>query len=67
MTEPKVMEPKQKRSRTEALDELNRELNVRKRCFDRWIQDGRLSATDAVDRLERLATAIELLNATDKE
>lgn len=57
------MEPKRQRPIQEALDELHRELNVRKRCFPRWIEDGRVSATDATDRLERLATALDLLAA----
>ena len=56
-----TMEPRTERTKQEALDELQRELNVRKRCFPRWIGDGRLSATDAQDRLDRLATAVTLL------
>lgn len=46
---------------TEALDEVERELNVRSRCFPRWVQDGRVSRTDAKDRLDRLATALRSL------
>lgn len=49
------------RSPQEALDECERELNVRKRCFARWIADGRVSRTDAQDRLDRLGTAVKLL------
>lgn len=44
-----------------ALDELYRELAVRQRCFPRWITEGRVSRTDAQDRLNRLHTAHELL------
>jgi hypothetical protein len=44
-----------------ALDELFRELQVRVRCFPRWIQEGRVSRTDAQDRIDRLHTAHELL------
>jgi len=58
-TEP--MQVKTKRSQQEALDELRREFNVRARCFPRWIQDGRVSATDAQDRLDRLGSAIDYL------
>jgi len=58
-----TMQPLKVRTQQEALDELGRELNVRKRCFPRWILDGRVSATDAQDRIDRLATAIQLLNA----
>lgn len=55
------MEPKQIRPMQEAVDEVFRELNVRKRCFPMWVRDGRVSATDAQDRLDRLATAHEAL------
>jgi hypothetical protein len=44
-----------------AVDELYRELQVRLRCFPRWIEEGRVSRTDAVDRIDRLHTAHELL------
>jgi hypothetical protein len=44
-----------------ALDELYRELAVRARCFPRWIVEGRVSRTDAQDRLNRMYTAYELL------
>ena len=60
MNEPQ-MEVKTMRSAPEALDELQREYNVRARCFPRWIKEGRVSGTDAQDRIDRLATAIELL------
>jgi hypothetical protein len=55
------MEPKRERPPQEAIDELHRELTVRQRCFPRWIGDGRVSATDAQDRIDRLATAHDLL------
>jgi len=51
------------RSLQEAYDELDRELNVRLRCFDRWVQEGRVSASDATDRLQRLAKAVWALGA----
>lgn len=57
------MEPKSIRSLQEAIDEVHRELCVRKRCFPMWITNGKVSATDAQDRLDRLATAFEYLNA----
>lgn len=62
-----TMEPKLERSKQEALDELQRELNVRRRCFPRWVKDGRVSATDAQDRIDRLSSAIALLNGTATE
>lgn len=49
------------RQSQEATDELQRELNVRARCFPRWVEDGRVSRTDAQDRLDRLASCLLLL------
>jgi hypothetical protein len=57
------MEPKMARPLAEAIDEVFRELCVRKRCFPKWITEGRVSGTDAQDRIDRLATAWELLTA----
>jgi hypothetical protein len=57
------MEAKTIRNITEAIDEVHRELCVRKRCFPRWIRDGRVSKTDAQDRVDRLATAFDLLTS----
>lgn len=51
------------RSTEEALSELQREMQVRMRCYDRWIEDGKLTTVDAVDRLDRLETAIHLLES----
>jgi hypothetical protein len=45
----------------EALSELEREAHVRMRCYDRWIQEGKVSRVDAWDRLERLVSAIKHL------
>lgn len=53
------------RNQQEAVDEVNRELNVRCRCFPRWITEGRVSRTDAQDRLDRLASALVILEALD--
>lgn len=50
------------RSLREAYDELEREFNVRSRCFPKWIQEGRISRSDATDRLERHAAAMFFLN-----
>ena len=61
-----VMEAKTIRPKQEAMDELNREFNIRRRCFPRWVKDGRVSATDAQDRIDRLATAIQMLVSTDE-
>jgi hypothetical protein len=67
MENTQTMEPLHQRDKQQALDELSRELNVRKRCFPRWVVDGRVSATDAQDRIDRLATAIQLLNDQSSE
>ncbi len=66
LTEPTeltaIMSGWEHRSPSEALDEVARELAVRERCFPRWIKEGRISRTDAVDRLQRLTKAAFLLN-----
>ena len=67
MENTESMQPKSVRTQQEALDELIREMNVRKRCFTRWIADGRVSATDAQDRLDRIATAVTMLHAMSSE
>jgi hypothetical protein len=54
------------RSFEQALDELNREANVRSRCFPRWIQEGRVSRSDARDRLDRICSAIKYLEVMSK-
>ena len=55
------LRPERERPWTEAMDELHREMGVRTRCYHRWIDDGKVSRTDAQDRLDRLASAITLL------
>lgn len=63
--------PINKRSLEEAISEVSRELSVRRRCYTRWIQDGKLSQVEANDRVERLEKALDelerllLLRATD--
>lgn len=51
------------RTLQEAIDELNREFNVRERCFPKWEKEGRITKSDAVDRLERMAAACYFLSA----
>lgn len=53
----------QHRSIEEALDEVAREIAVRERCFPRWITEGRISKSDAKDRLQRMLKAAFLLDA----
>jgi hypothetical protein len=45
----------------EALAEVEREMNVRLKCFDRWITEGRIAKVDARDRLNRMHKAFTLL------
>jgi hypothetical protein len=56
---------KSNRGLEEACDELERELLVRCRCFPRWVNEGRMSRSDAKDRLARLGTALCLLRQSD--
>lgn len=52
-----------KRTVQEALDEVAREIGVRERCFPKWIADGKVSSSDAKDRLERLIKAAQILQS----
>lgn len=45
----------------EAWSEVEREIQVRVRCYDGWIDAGKLSWADARDRLARLGEASRLL------
>lgn len=54
------------RSRDEAAAELEREANVRFKCFDKWVAVGKLSQVDAQDRIERLISAWHYLRDTDE-
>ena len=47
----------------QAIDEVDRELKLRERCYERWVKEGRLSQTDATDRGERLQAALDWLRA----
>jgi hypothetical protein len=49
------------RTLEEAISEVERELQVRIRCYDRWVKEGKLSNVDAKDRIERLQAAIHHL------
>lgn len=49
------------RSIDEAISEVQREMDVRKRLFDRWVTEGRMSWVDAHDRLERQMSALKWL------
>lgn len=49
------------RSVTECVAELDRELGVRRRCYVKWLNEGKLSMRDAADRFECLQQSLELL------
>ena len=51
------------RSLTEAIDEVFRELQVRKRCFPKWVDEGKISRTDAEDRIARQESALAYLES----
>lgn len=51
------------RSLAEAIDEIYRELQVRQRCFPRWVEEGRISRTDARDRIARQESALTYLQS----
>ncbi len=41
--------------------EVDREMQVRARLYDKWLHDGKLSYVDAVDRYKRLLKALTVL------
>jgi hypothetical protein len=45
-----------------ALGEVQRELQVRERCYPRWVEEGKMSRIDAKDRMQRQIMAEELLS-----
>lgn len=49
------------RTLDEAMDEVRREIEVRRRIYDRWIQEGKLSRTEAQDRMCRMLSALRFL------
>jgi hypothetical protein len=59
---------KLKVSAEEAHAELERELQVRHRIFDKWVADGKMSYIDARDRYARLQKAVVIVKrAADSE
>lgn len=45
----------------EAISELNREIEVRKKIYDRWTAEGKIDRYDAHDRMERIMSALAIL------
>lgn len=56
-----TQQPLHRRSLEEAISEVDREIKVRVRCYDRWVSEGKLSRIDARDRVERLQAALAYL------
>ena len=44
-----------------ALGEVQRELQVRERCYPRWVEEGKMSRIDAKDRMARQIMAQDIL------
>ena len=44
-----------------AFDEAKRELEVRERCYPKWVQEGKLSRTDAEVRMKGIIAVCALL------
>jgi hypothetical protein len=61
-----VQTPDEVRSLEEAIDEVKRELDVRRRVYDRWAAEGKVSRTDAKDRFARLFSALYYLEAHER-
>lgn len=55
------MKEKSPRSPNEALDEVTRELNVRTKCYDRWVSEGKMTQTEAQNRFDGMVTAAVIL------
>lgn len=53
------------RTLDEAMDEVRREVEVRRRIYDRWINEGKLSRTEATDRMCRMLSALKMLIELD--
>lgn len=49
------------RTLEEAISEVQREMDVRRRLYDKWVSEGKLSHVDAHDRLERIMAALQFL------
>lgn len=51
-----------------AVDEVKREISVRQRCYTRWVDEGRMSRTEAKERMFGMTKAQEYLqNLLDSE
>lgn len=46
--------------------EVEREIQVRARCYPRWVSEGKLSEFEAAERLERLKGALQLMQRPEE-
>lgn len=56
-----VQEPSALTPVNDSIDELKRELRIRKLCYDRWVAEGKISWTQGRDQFHRLFSAIAWL------
>jgi hypothetical protein len=45
----------------QAVAELSREIDVRRRMYDKWVSEGKFAYCDGVDRMARILTALRFL------
>ena len=48
-----------------AIAEIEREANVRMKCYDRWVADGRMTMEEATQRMGSLVSAWHFLQTTE--
>lgn len=48
-------------------EEVRRELNVRKRCYDRWLAEGNMTWFEGDSRMRAMMAILRLLNALNEE
>ncbi len=51
-------------SRPDAIAEMEREANVRMKCYDRWVSEGKMTPEDAQRRMDAIVSAWHYLNDT---
>lgn len=53
-------------TRDEAIAEMEREANVRMKCYDRWVTEGKMSVEEARKRMSAIISAWHYLSDTDQ-
>lgn len=53
-------------SHADAVQEVEREANVRMKCYDRWVAEGKMSAEEARKRMNAIVSAWHYLSDTDQ-